>query len=248
MSTEIQTDELAAVLDRIAGEILRQAGVIGPPVNVLQLAIRLGFQIAWDERQTARARLARPPRPGNGSAGGGLILLRHEPRPERRQWAVAHELGEAWSWRVFEMLDQDPRTTRPALREQIANWLAGRILVPGAWLTASGEEWDWDLLRLKQRFSTASHELIARRMLDCEPPVVITVFDQGSIVLRQGNLRQRPPRWSEREEACRQTAIVEARPEEVTGNPRIRCWPLTEPGWLREIIRTEYSAKMVEWD
>lgn len=244
MALGIATEELAAVLDRTADEVLTRAELVAPPVNALQLAIRLGFQIAWDAQQTGRARIVRSPR--SDSLGSGTILLRPEPRQERRQWAVAHELGEAWAWRVFELLDQDPRAARPALREQIANWLAARLLLPSAWFTAAGYDWDWDLLRLKQRFSTASHELLARRMLDCEPPVVLTVFDQGNIVWRLGNLAGRPPAWTDREEACRTEAIVEARPSQRTGAPRVRCWPLHEPGWLREIIRTEYVP--VDWE
>jgi hypothetical protein len=239
MSPEIATEELTAILDRVAEEVLARADVVAPPVNAIQLAVRLGFQVAWDERQAGRARIVRSARAGQ--PGPVAILLKPEPRLERQQWAVAHELGEAWAWRVFEWLGQDPRALRPAVREQVANWLASRLLLPARWFLDSGQEWDWDLFRLKQRFSTASHELIARRMLDCGPPAVVTIFDQGLIVFRQGPGNTRPPRWADWEEACRQEAIVEARPNQRRGPPRVRVWPVHEPNWLREIARTEYG-------
>ena len=37
-----------------------------------------------------------------------------------------------------------------------------------------GAACDWDVLLLKQRFATASHELIARRIVACRPRRVVT--------------------------------------------------------------------------
>jgi predicted transcriptional regulator len=241
MSPEIANEELAATLDRVAEEILDRANVIAPPINALQLAVRLGYEIAWSAGERGRARIVQTPR--SDPLGRGTILLHPEPRMERRQWAVAHELGEAAAYQVFERLDQDPRAVRANVREQVANWLAGRLLIPSRWWHSSGDDADWDLLVLKQRFSTASHELLARRMLDAEPPVVITIFDQGSITFRHGNHGFRPPRWSEDEERCRMQSSDEARPIDHEGPPRIRSWPIHEQKWLREIIRTEYAEE-----
>ena len=99
MSPEIASEELAATLDRVAEEILDRAGVIAPPINALQLAVRLGYEIAWSQGERGRARIVQTPR--SDSLGRGTILLHPEPRLERRQWAVAHELGEAAAYQVF---------------------------------------------------------------------------------------------------------------------------------------------------
>lgn len=237
MSPEIVSEELAATLDHVAEEILDRADVVAPPVNTLQLAVRLGYEIAWSQGERGRARIVQTPR--SDSFGRGTILLHPEPRLERRQWAVAHELGEAAAWQVFERLDQDPRTVRGNVREQVANWLAGRLLLPSRWWHSNGDDADWDLLALKQRFSTASHELLARRMLEAEPAIVITIFDQGSIFLRLGNHGYRPPRWTADEERCRMQSSDEARPIDCPGPPRIRSWPIHEQQWLREIVRMD---------
>jgi predicted transcriptional regulator len=221
MSPEIANEELAATLDRVAEELLDRANVVAPPINALQLAVRLGYDIAWSQGERGRARIVQTPR--SDSLGRGTILLTPEPRLERRQWAVAHELGESAAWQVFERLDQDPRAVRGNVREQVANWLAGRLLIPSRWWHSSGDDADWDLLVLKQRFSTASHELLARRMLEAEPPVVITIFDQGSISFRMGNHGFRPPRWSDGEQRCRMQSSDEARPADF---PRPPAHPL----------------------
>ena len=158
---------LSAACDEVAAELLAEAGWIEPPVDAFELASQLGYEIAFDARQEARGRIKR-------LAGKPTVFLSPDLRPERLQWAAAHEIGESAAWQVFERLDQDPRTVRANVREQVANWLAGRLLIPSRWWHTSGAEMDWDLLALKHRFSTASHELLARRMLEAEPPVVIT--------------------------------------------------------------------------
>ena len=127
--------------------------------------------------------------------------MRPEPRLERRQWAVAHEIGEHVAYRVFLQWGVDPRETAPKAREAVANNLAGRLLLPTAWFAADGAACGWDLLALKARYRTASHELIARRMLECRPPVIISIFDHRRISFRRSNFpagcrRRRRPRWS----------------------------------------------------
>ena len=80
----------------------------------------------------------------------------------------------------------------------------------------------WDLLELKRRFATASHELIARRMLECRPAVIVTIFDQGRIAFRRGNLPGRVPPLSPAERACWQGVHEENRPLQTTP-ARARC-------------------------
>ena len=128
-------------------------------------ARRLGYAVLWDESQQSRAQvrfvhaqLRRGSRPA--------IFLRPEPRPERVQWAIAHELGEAcpggcsiaWVRR---------RMGRFQNREQLANALATRLLLPMKWFARAAAELDHELIRLKERFTSASHELIAGECWTC---------------------------------------------------------------------------------
>ena len=61
------------------------------------------------------------------------ILLRSDPRAERRQWALAHEIGEHAAHRVFLRLGVDFREVTANEREALANSMAGRLLLPTRW-------------------------------------------------------------------------------------------------------------------
>jgi hypothetical protein len=168
------------------------------------------------------------------------ILLRPEPRGERRQWAVAHEIGEHVAHRVFAQLLIDPREALPNAREEVASHLAGRLLLPAPWFSADATASRWDLFTLKSTYPTASHELIARRMLDLESPVIITIFDHGQLYFCRTNVPGQVPAPSDAELACWQTAHDQNLPHRSDDGPQpIQAWPVHEPGWKREILRRE---------
>ncbi len=239
MLAEIPREELSAVLDAVVGETLAAAGVDGPPVDAFVVARALGITVAADDRQRGRARYVRlgahrPPDPRPA------ILLHDDPRPERRQWAVAHEIGEHTAHRVFAQLGVDPREAFPNARETAANRLAGRLLLPADWFAADGAACGWDLLELKSRYATASHELIARRMLECPPSVIISIFDHGELSFRQSNVSGRVPPPSPPEIECWRKVHTDARTGYAyEGTRTIQGWPIHEVGWKREILRAE---------
>lgn len=238
MFAQQTTDEMAFALDDVAFDLLAQALVTAPPIDSLELADRLGMAVATDGRQQPRARFVRLA----SATGGGLdsIFLRPEPRWERRQWAVAHEIGEWVAHRVFDRLALDPRETSAALREQVANLLASRLLLPTDWFATDAERCGWDLLALKQRYCTASHELVARRMLDFSPPVVMTVFDRGQLTWRRSNVPGRPPALTEWERDCWEHVSTSGAPQQANRQfSRVNGWPVHEEDWRREILRTE---------
>ncbi len=201
MLPEFTREELAAGLDRVAEEVLAEAGIFAPPVDAFAIAANLGIAVARDDRQAGRARYVRL---GDRRLGRSrpAILLRSEPRRERQQWAVAHEIGEHVAYRVFLTWGVDPRETPPDARESVANNMAGRLLLPTAWFVGDGAACDWDLLALKARYRTASHELIARRMLECRPLVIISIFDDRRISFRRSNLPGQVPPPSSAEIDC----------------------------------------------
>jgi Zn-dependent peptidase ImmA (M78 family) len=247
MVPEIALEELAAALDDVAGDLLVAAGVERPPVDAFTVAQALGIDIAWDDRQTGRARIValhedqRAPRTS--------ILLRRDPREERRHWAVAHEIGEAAAHRVFAQLGVDPREAPPAAREDVANRLAGRLLLPTAWLRRSAVASGWDIAAVKQQFVHASHELVARRLLELEVPVIITVFDQNRIAWRRSNVPGRVPKLTPLEAQCQ--ALVHATAAAATveeAGQSVQGWAIHEPDWQREILRMEVIEQDSEWN
>jgi hypothetical protein len=100
-----------------------------------------------DDRQRGRARLVNLT--GASRNDSPSILLKHDPRIERVQWAVAHEIGEALAQRVFAELAVDPALAPEQAREVVANGMASRLLLRGPWFGSDGSECDWDLIRLK---------------------------------------------------------------------------------------------------
>lgn len=242
MLPEVTPEDLAAALDRVALDLLRRARITAPPVSAIALARRLDLEVVCDDRQAGRARFVRVGGPGRRPPRG-TILVRSEPRTERRHWAVAHEIGEAMAWRVFGDLRIDPREAPPECRETMANHLAGRLLLPTAWLAADGAACRWNLVPLKARYATASHELIARRMLEFPGLLIVTVVDQGKISWRRSNLLGRVPPLAAVEKQCWRSAYDRGHPAECTeGAYAVRAWPVHEAGWKREILRTELTA------
>ncbi len=255
MWPEIPSEEWTAVLDETAKEVLAASAVTQPPIDPVLIASRLGMVVALDNRQAGRARcITMPghasrasPRPlrATRASSQSVILLRDDPRPERRHWAVAHEIGEQICHRVFAKLSLDAGETTE-LREHVANLLASRILLPSAAFRDAYQSCDGDLGELKTRFSTASHELIARRMLDLIPHLVIAVFDQGKLLWRRSNLRGRMPPWLPEERALGKQCHVSGQTQlQTAGRWSITAWPIHEPHWKREIIRSELCET---WD
>jgi len=201
MLAEIPIDQFAAALDACAAGVLWEAGVQQPPVDAMLVAERIGLVVARNDAMVCGGRLVQLADPRGGSVGQGTIVVGPAERPERRQWAVAHEIGESVAYRVFASLGVRPDDVPENAREQVANHLASCILLPRSWFIADGPPLKWDLVALKQRYSTASHELIARRMLEMPPPIVITLFDLGRVRWRRGNLSARPGRLLSEEAA-----------------------------------------------
>jgi Zn-dependent peptidase ImmA (M78 family) len=250
MIAHIPAEQIRAALERVARWTLDEAGVSAPPVDSLQLAARLGLVVARDAVVDVRARFVR--------LGGGdgqprpTIFVADDPRPERRQWAVAHEIGEHTAHRVFAELGVEPVDADVAARETVANRLASCLLLPGDWFFADGIDLDWDLFELKARYATASHDLVARRMLDMTRPVIVTLWDQGRQTWRCSNVPGRTPPLSPVERDAQHAAYEGGQPvwcdanELPDGVEDVRAWPIHEPLWKREIIRTQL-AEVESW-
>ena len=239
MSPELAPEEIAAALDAVAMDVLGSAGIHSPPVDCLQLARALGIAVAVDDSQPGRARYVRLRSRRSGPAKPA-ILLSGEPRAERRHWAVAHEIGEHAAHLVFSLLAVEPCQAARNARETVASQLAGRLLLPTRWFLPDAEQCRWDMLALKSRYATASHELIARRMLECAPPVIISIFDHGELRFRRSNLAGRAAPLSAVEMECwRAVHTLGLAQQEWEGTRTIQGWPVHEEGWKREILRTE---------
>jgi len=216
----------------LAGEILDDCGIEAPPIDAWAIARTLGLRVAFDAFQQGRGRL-------KCIGGRTAILVRPEERPEREQWTLAHEIGEAVAQRVYARLDVDPRDVPPQRREQVANAMASSLLLPDDWFLHDAAHCDGDVPRLKAIYSTASHELILLNLLKLPELSLVSVFDQGRLTRRRSNGQLSGPPLMALERRIWREVHDTGRPVEGTGDGiRVQGWPVCEPGWKRELLRT----------
>jgi Zn-dependent peptidase ImmA (M78 family) len=233
MLEDLSRDEVVGTVDRMVEELLLAAGVGKPPVDVLALAQRhLGMQICLDRGQRQRGRAQRV-------AGRRQIFLRPEPTEERHQWTVAHEVGEHFKAPLLERLGVAPGETRVMAGESLANLFAYHLLVPSCWFAADAPACDYDLLDLKKRYRTASHEVIAWRLLDLPAPCVITIVDNDHIYRRRSNAWPVRRRLEPAEQQCQRYVHEHGRPHVVHDNGwTVQGWPVFQDDWKREVLRS----------
>jgi Zn-dependent peptidase ImmA (M78 family) len=233
MVEDLQRDEVAGTIERAVEELLRAAAIAGPPVDAIALAQRhLGMVICLDRRQPQRGRAQR-------AGGRQQIYLRPEPTEERHQWTVAHEIGEHLKPALLKRLGIEPEQTRPMMGESLANLFAYRLLVPGCWFAADAPHLDYDLLQLKERYRTTSHEVIAWRMLDLPEPCIITIIDNDHISRRRSNAWPVRRKLESPEQECQRYVHYYSRPRLVQEDGwTVQGWPVHQADWKREVLRS----------
>ncbi|MFO0964574.1 MAG: ImmA/IrrE family metallo-endopeptidase [Gemmataceae bacterium] len=233
MVDDLERADVLDTIDRLVAELLRAARVEQPPVDAIALAQgHLGMAVLLDKRQGQRGRAQR-------SAGRKQIFLRPEPTEERHQWTVAHEIGEHFKSELIARLGLDPERTGRMTGESLANLFAHRLLVPTIWLASDAPDEDWDLLALKRRYATSSHEVIALRLLDLPEPCIITILDNGKITRRRSNAWPTRKRLESIEEKCQRHVNANSRPCRLQADGwTVQGWPVHQLEWKREILRS----------
>jgi hypothetical protein len=221
--------------DGIVAELLQELGL--PPVNIDAFAVArgLGMDVAVDARQAGRARIKR-------IAGTQAVLLRPEERPERLQWALAHEIGESLAPRVAARLKGEGGEVA-ILREQWANLFASRLLLPRGGFLPLARQLDGNVIQLKRHFPNVSFEQLLWGLLRLEVPTVASVFDQGSLVRRIGNTGGKAPLTPWEREVWERVHETGECLDETAGPYRLQGWAIHEPPWKRELLRV---TSMVE--
>jgi Zn-dependent peptidase ImmA (M78 family) len=233
MLDDFSREEIVQTIDRFVDELLDSASVSGPPVNAIHLAQRhLGMVICLDEKQPQRGRAQR-------SGKGKLIYLRREPTGERHQWTVAHEIGEHLKVSVLQRLGVESGQTPVMAGESLANLFAYHLLVPQRWFADEATQLNYDVLALKKRYHTASHEVIAWRLLDLPSPAIITIIDNDHIYRRRSNAWPTRRHLEPVEEECQRYVHYYSRPKVIHKDQwTVHGWPVHQPDWKREILRS----------
>src|SRR5476651_2513827 len=153
MFDEMPREDVTATIDKMVEELLDTAKLVQPPVDTIRLAQQhLGMVVVLDQRKPQRGRAQR-------TLGKKQIYLKPEPREERHQWTVAHEIGEHLKGELLQRLNIEPGAARAMTGESLANLFAYHLLAPTCWFADEAKAMDYDLLALKQRYATSSHEV-----------------------------------------------------------------------------------------
>jgi Zn-dependent peptidase ImmA (M78 family) len=237
MNEDLGREEVTTVVDRTVEELLAAARVEAPPVDAILLAQgHLGMLVCMDRRQPQRGRAQRV-------GGRKQIFLRPEPTEERHQWTVAHEIGEHFKASLLQRLGLDPEQTRAMAGESLANLFAQRLLVPTCWFADEAAACAYDVLELKKRYRTASHEVIAWRFLDLPAPCVVTVVDNEHVSRRKSNAWRVTRQLAVPEKECQHYVNYFSRPHVVTAADwTVHGWPVHQADWKREILRSVADA------
>ena len=158
---------------------------------------------------------------------------------EQQQWTVAQAIGDHLKPELLHRLGFPPDQRPPLMGESLPNLLAQRLLVPTDWLQNEARSCDYDLLQLKRRFPTASHEVIAWRLLDLSEPCIITLVDNDHIHRRRSNAYRVRKELSEPEKECQRYISRYSRPTVLRDQGwTVQGWPVHQEGWKREILRS----------
>ena len=162
---------------------------------------------------------------------------------------MAHELGEREAAVVFRALAIDPRIARRRRRPMGGEpTRESHSVADGAgWPRRAGLQLGPNAI--KEQFSTASHELIARRILEfSEPPVVITIFDHGKLSFRQGNRGGRLA-LTPLERQCWRSVHVSVAPPRSVPRPDVpsAAGPSTSRNRKRELLRLDLLDEPEVW-
>jgi Zn-dependent peptidase ImmA (M78 family) len=233
MSEGLSSEEVHQAVDRAVRRLLDEAGVSRPPVDAIAIAQgHLKMEVCIDRGQPQRGRAQR-------AGGRKQIFLRPEPREVRHQWTVAHEIGEHLKVQLLADLGIEPGRTRAMTGESLANLFANRLLVPTDWLADEARNCGFDLAVLEEHFSTASHEVIAWRLLDLPEPCIITILDNNTIYRRRSNAWRIRKQLAPAEQTCQQQVHRTSRPAHVRERGwTVQGWPIHQVDWKREILRS----------
>lgn len=234
----------------ITADLTGQAGITSPPIDPAQVAAFLGNLI---ETRPGYPALSGIEQDGDQTR----IIIRAGLRLERHNFLVAHEVGHVY-WRDHEHHRGDP--SLGGRLEYFCNKFASLLLLPYDWFKADAVETGHDLFALKKIYSTASNQLIARRIASLRPAVVAVFDDDGREKRVTERFNGSGPREKKLTKAESQlvkdvswTADVIERAATIRENGKfvkvkVKGYPIFENGWKRVITFMEPvdTAEFVE--
>jgi len=134
--------------ERAAVNLLKELGIVEPPVDVFEIARKLGIKVEMAELgPDCSGMLVR-------GETGAVIGVHYAHHPNRQRFSVAHEIGH---YRLHEggtYVDRGTTTLRfrssnsnsgSDVEEREANQFAAAVLMPASWVRRELEKYSFDL-------------------------------------------------------------------------------------------------------
>lgn len=227
-------------IKEIVEELLRIAGITEPPVDPFKIVDAFRHRTSSKQGEsglTPVSRIKRVKLPetlkGYTRKIGHLheIYVNTDQRSERQNFTLAHEIFEV-------VLPPQP------FKERLCNLGASNLLMPYGWFKEACQTTSFNLVSLKQIFSTASWEAIAYRTLTFREGV-ITVVDNGKATNRVGSMGYNyPPDLTHTERLALHQAMSGG--EIVTleqSGMTVEAYPIFEEDWKRVILAAHPSYR-----
>lgn len=163
-------EEISGLLDRFVEGLLAKCQIDHPPVEPRKIADAIGLVYHETKLEGRRGQSYR-------RNGRQHVEIARKDRPERKNFALAHEIMELELKRALE----DPKDAH-----RWANLSASFLLTPTIWFRDQCLRTSFDLAKLKKVFSTASWEVIALRTLNFSESI-ITIVDDGRVTRRKSS-------------------------------------------------------------
>jgi len=219
-------EEVAGLLDTIVRELLTACGIDHPPVHPKNIADKLGLVYSEAELRGRRGQSFR-------RRGYQHVEVHRRDRPERKNFALAHEIMEL---QLKKVLDD------PTQCHRRASLGASFLLMPAPWFREECLRSRFDIAELKKVFSTASWEAVALRTLNFSE-AIITILDDGRVTRRKSSYPYYVPRKLSQEE--REVAEQVVRTGTSRKQPFPSCevagYPVFEDERRRVILRTTFD-------
>jgi hypothetical protein len=224
MVEELSREEMVEAVDRTVTELLLAAKVVTPPIDAVVLARK---HLVLPENPKRR--------PGQRKQADSFTTA----SPEQQQWEAALQIGDHLKTELLRRLGIDPNQPRPMMGESPSKLLAEHLLLPVVWFAKDALRVGFDVLSLKESYGTASHELIAWRMLDLSEPCIITLIDNDHVQRRRSNAWPVRKELAPPEQQCQQYVSHYSRPRVVRADGwTVQGWPVHRSDWKREILRS----------
>lgn len=219
-------EEVAEIIDRLVEGILSACEIKQPPVDPKRIADRLGIVYSEAKLEGRRGQTFR-------RRGRQHVEVHRDDRPERKHFAVAHEIMELELKKVLE----DARECH-----RWANLAASFLLMPTPWFREECMRTGFDIAELKKVFSTASWEAVSLRTLNFSESI-ITIVDDGRVTRRKSSYPFHVPKKLSGEEKHLVEEVLRTGTAKTQHFPscEVAGYPVFEEEHRRVILRTLFD-------